>query len=108
MNGQVVSTKFCHACGKELDFRAELCPHCGVRQPGRAAAGSSGVTKRTTAAIFAILLGAFGIHKFYLGKPGQGILYLLFFWTFIPGVVGFIEGIVYLTMSDDEFMAKYQ
>jgi TM2 domain-containing membrane protein YozV len=53
------------------------------------------------------LLGGLGIHKFYLGRIGQGILYLIFFWTFIPAVVGFIEGIIYLTMSDQEFEAKY-
>jgi TM2 domain-containing membrane protein YozV len=62
---------------------------------------------KTTAAIFALLLGSFGLHKFYLGRAGQGILYLFFFWTFIPGFIGFIEGIVYLTMGDAEFNAKY-
>jgi hypothetical protein len=103
MNGQGISTKFCHACGKQLDYRAEICPYCGVRQAGR-----SGASKRVPAAIFALLLGGFGIHKFFLGKVGQGILYLLFCWTFIPALVGFIEGIVYLTMSDGDFMAKYQ
>ena len=54
-----------------------------------------------------ILLGGFGIHEFYLGKIGQGILYLLFCWTFIPAVIGFIEGILYLAMTDQEFNRKY-
>lgn len=62
---------------------------------------------RTTAAILAIIVGDFGIHKFYLGKVGQGIIYLLLFWTWIPGIIGFIEGIVYLTMSDQAFQEKY-
>jgi TM2 domain-containing membrane protein YozV len=62
---------------------------------------------KTTAALFALLLGSFGAHKFYLGRGGQGVLYLIFFWTFIPGFIGFIEGIVYLTMNDIEFNAKY-
>lgn len=62
---------------------------------------------KTTAGVFALLLGGLGAHKFYLGRGGQGVLYLIFFWTFIPAVVGFIEGIVYLTMSDHEFNAKY-
>lgn len=62
---------------------------------------------RTSAAIFALLLGGLGAHKFYLGRTGQGLLYLFFFWTFIPAVVAFIEGIVLLTMSDAEFNAKY-
>lgn len=51
---------------------------------------------RIAAALLAIFLGTFGIHKFYLGKPIQGIIYLLFFWTFLPGLIGFIEGIIYL------------
>jgi TM2 domain-containing membrane protein YozV len=62
---------------------------------------------RTSAAIFALLLGGVGAHKFYLGRAGQGLLYLVFFWTFIPAFVGFIEGIMFLTMSDAEFNAKY-
>ena len=54
-----------------------------------------------------MLLGGLGIHKFYLGRVWQGILYLVFCWTFIPALVGFIEGIIYLTMSDRDFEAKY-
>ena len=41
--------------------------------------------------LFALLLGGFGIHKFYMGENGLGILYLLFSWTGIPWVIGFIE-----------------
>jgi TM2 domain-containing membrane protein YozV len=37
----------------------------------------------------------------------MGILYLLFFWTFIPAIVGFIEGILLLVMTDDAFALKY-
>ena len=58
---------------------------------------------RIAAALLAIFLGDFGIHKFYLGKPVQGIIYLLFFWTLIPGFIGFFEGIIYLLMSDKSF-----
>jgi TM2 domain-containing membrane protein YozV len=62
---------------------------------------------RVVAALLALLLGGFGIHKFYLGKIGQGILYLLFCWTFIPTIIGWIEGVIYLTRSDEEFAAEY-
>lgn len=74
---------------------------------------------RIAAALLAIFLGTFGIHKFYnsskarissfayLGKPLQGFLYLIFCWTFLPGLVGFFEGIIYLTMSDKSFESKY-
>jgi TM2 domain-containing membrane protein YozV len=62
---------------------------------------------RVTAGVLAILLGDFGIHKFYLGQKGMGILYLCFFWTIVPGILGIIEGIQYLSMSDTDFAVKY-
>lgn len=107
------ATKFCHACGATIDARAEICPKCGVRQhappapPFPLGPMTPSGKNRIAAAIFALLLGGFGVHKFYLGRIGQGVLYLLFCWTFIPTVIGFIEGILYLTMSDQEFAAKY-
>lgn len=62
---------------------------------------------RSTTAVLAILFGGIGIHKFYLGKPLQGLLYIFFSWTFIPMFVGVIEGIMYLSMSDRAFELKY-
>ena len=105
--------KFCHECGAIIRAKAEICPRCGVRQ---IAAPTTSVSlgpltangkSRIAAAVFALLLGGLGIHKFYLGEVGMGILYLIFCWTFIPAIVGFIEGIVYLSMSDDSFNQKY-
>lgn len=55
------------------------------------------------AALFGILLGGLGIHKFYLGQVVAGIVYILLSWTFIPAIIGFIGGIIYLTMSDADF-----
>ena len=51
------------------------------------------VTKKnpTTAVLLALFLGGLGIHKFYLGQTGLGILYLIFCWTYIPSFIGFIE-----------------
>jgi len=63
---------------------------------------------RISAALFAILLGSFGAHRFYMGDTGLGVVYLLFFWTGIPGIIGIIEGIVYLTKSDEEFAMQYR
>jgi len=62
---------------------------------------------KVAAGVLAILLGGLGIHKFYLGKLGQGILYLIFSWTGIPSIIGLIEGILYLIQTDEEFNAKY-
>lgn len=41
--------------------------------------------------LLALLLGNFGVHHFYLGRTGLGILYLCFFWTGIPAIIGFVE-----------------
>lgn len=102
--------KYCHACASVLDTRAEICPKCGVRQHGApmslTATTPSG-RSRIAAALFALFLGGIGVHKFYLGQVGLGIVYVLFCWTFIPSIVGFIEGIILLTQSDDAFAAKY-
>lgn len=62
---------------------------------------------KLAAALLAIFLGDFGAHKFYLGKPGTGLIYLLFFWTAIPAVIGVIEGIIYLLSSEEDFQRKY-
>lgn len=62
---------------------------------------------RISAALFAFFLGGFGAHKFYLGQTGQGIIYLLFFWTLIPALVAFVEFILLLSMSDEKFNQKY-
>jgi TM2 domain-containing membrane protein YozV len=52
-------------------------------------------------------LGGLGVHKFYLGQIGMGILYILFCWTSIPSIIGLIEGIIYLTSTDEQFYTKY-
>lgn len=62
---------------------------------------------KVIAALLAFFLGALGAHKFYLGQTGAGIIYLLFFWTFIPGIVAFFEFIILLVMSDRDFNARY-
>lgn len=83
---------------------------------------ASGDNKKVLAGILAILLGAFGVHKFILGYNKEGGILLgalilgsvlscvgiglLIVW--VPGVIGLIEGIIYLTKSDEEFYNTYQ
>lgn len=69
--------------------------------------------KKMVAGILGILLGAWGIHKFYLGYQSAGLIMLLvslltcFFGAAIMGPIGLIEGIMYLTKSDEEFYETY-
>lgn len=98
--------KFCTNCGEQIDVKAEICPKCGVRQPGMNQ-NNGAISSRVVAAILAILLGDFGIHKFYLGQIGWGIIYVVFCWTGIPAIVGIVEGIIYLTYTDEAFQTKY-
>ncbi len=71
-------------------------------------------SKRILAGVFAILFGALGIHKFILGYTKQGVIMLvLTIVTFgilggLMGLIGLIEGIIYLTKSDEEFVEVYQ
>lgn len=78
--------------------------------------------KKILAGILAILFGWLGVHKFILGYNKEGFIllgvsivaYLLscfligIFFVWIPGVIGLIEGIIYLTKSDEEFYQTYQ
>ncbi|WP_282112619.1 NINE protein [Maribacter stanieri] len=84
--------------------------------------GAGGDNKKVLAGILAIFLGGLGVHKFILGYQKEGFILLgvsvaawvlscvgvglLFVW--IPGVIGLIEGIMYLTKSDEEFYNTYQ
>lgn len=98
--------KYCVECGAIIRAKAEICPKCGVRQPYPTGGMPSG-RNRVAAAILAFLLGGLGAHKFYLGQIFWGVMYLLFCWTFILSIVALIEGIIYLTTSDEAFAAKY-
>ena len=92
---------YCRGCGTLIHPQAPVCPQCGIPQQ------AVGTHSKLAAALLAFFLGAFGVHKFYLGQTGWGIAYLLLCWTFIPAVASFVEGILYLTMSDEAFALKY-
>jgi TM2 domain-containing membrane protein YozV len=80
-------------------------PHVVLKPPG--------ADKKIAAGICGILLGCFGVHKFILGYTGEAVTMLLI--TVLTcgiaaapmAIVGFVEGIIYLTKSDEEFVQTY-
>ena len=122
-------SNLCPQCGAPVDAGVTKCQYCGAAIPQAApqqqpqqqytdpqfVANTNPainqawpVKNKIVAAVLAILLGGLGIHKFYLGKIGEGVLMLLFCWTYIPAVIGLVEGIIMLTSTDENFQMKYQ
>lgn len=66
-----------------------------------------GSEKKLVAGLLGILLGGLGIHKFYLGYTKEGVIQLILGFLCIGSVIGLIEGIIYLTKSDQDFVATY-
>jgi len=103
---------FCSNCGTQIS--GSFCPNCGAAKgteptggyaaPQHPTAAPSASSKsRVTAGVLGILLGGLGIHKFYMGKIGAGVVYILLCWTYIPAIVGLVEGIIYLTQDETTF-----
>ena len=128
-----MAENICPQCGAPIDVGATECRFCGeklavqqatqqVQQPQpqvviqQSAPQSVYVTginpswpvkNKLVAGLLGIFLGGIGVHKFYMGKIGMGIIYILFCWTGIPVIVGFIEGIIYLCSNDENFQLKH-
>jgi TM2 domain-containing membrane protein YozV/Tfp pilus assembly protein PilE len=94
-----VDEKFCESCGNIIKIKAELCPNCGVRQ-------KTGINKAALL-LLTFFLGGIGAHKFYIKKTGQGVAYLLFCWTGIPGLVALIEFFIYIFTDTETLKEKY-
>ena len=112
------------ARGMRVDFEVHGAMAASVY---RALAGTggggavSGSKSKVVAGVLGILLGGLGIHKFYLGLTGPGLVMLGgfilgfiaafvvigIFLLFALGIIGLIEGIIYLTKSDEEFEELY-
>lgn len=123
-----MAERVCPQCGAPIDPTATECKFCGeklvvqqaaqpqpqvvVQQAAPQQVYASGidpswpVKSKIAAGLLAIFLGGIGVHKFYLGKVGLGIVYILFCWTYIPALIGLIEGIIYLCSNDENFQLK--
>jgi TM2 domain-containing membrane protein YozV len=72
-----------------------------------------GAEKKVAAGICGILLGCLGIHKFILGYKTEGLIMLLIsvlscgILSVVSSIIGLIEGIIYLTKSDEDFVNTY-
>jgi TM2 domain-containing membrane protein YozV len=127
INGAVACTKcglaplngsnFCGSCGQPTNPDAIMCTSCGAGLTRLPYGGVAQSSNRVTAGVCGLLLGALGIHKFILGYQKEGIIMLLIsvlgsFLTFglsaaVMGIIGLIEGIIYLTKSDVDFVNTY-
>jgi len=95
-----IDEKYCESCGEIIKIKAEICPKCGVRQKRN--------ISKAALLLFTFFLGGIGAHKFYTGKNWQGVFYLIFFWTWIPGLIALIEFIIYACTSSDKLQEKYE
>lgn len=104
--------KYCVHCGEIIDAKAEICPKCGVRQPVMYANSDNFSSYQRpvqhtderwlTVLLLAIFLGELGVHRFYVGKIGTGILQLITLGG--CGIWWLIDVIMVVTnnFSDDE------
>lgn len=106
--------KFCSNCGAATQPNQAVCTKCGVSLAGD---GASGGKSKIAAGLLGIFLGWLGIHKFYLGYNKEGLIMLLAslvgglvtcgIATSVISIIGLVEGIVYLTKSDEDFARLY-
>lgn len=114
----------CISCGAQIADESTQCPYCqaavsrltpAAPAPGGAPVRTTGQAppNKTTAGLLGIFLGAFGVHKFILGYQIPGIIMLCItvltcgYGGIVVGLIGLIEGIIYLTKSDEEFVRTY-
>lgn len=92
--------KYCNNCGNATEEMAQFCTNCGVKLSKPLLGNDTGKSK-ILAGLLGIFFGGLGVHRFYLGYTGMGILQLIL--TFITcgfaSIWGFIEGILILCDS---------
>ena len=114
--------KFCRHCGVTLNPEQVICVKCGAgisaagstrSVSGGTHAGTSWQKNKLVAGLLGIFLGHLGAHKFYMGSWGWGIVFIaavfltFFVGWFVTAIVGLVEGIMFLVMSEDTFAEKY-
>lgn len=116
-------TKKCPNCATENSSFESFCRNCGTsmanayqNQQMQQPAGSGmqqqqipGADKKLLAGLMGILFGGFGVHKFVLGYTTEGLIQIAITIVTcgVGSIVGLIEGIIYLTKSDQEFVDTY-
>jgi TM2 domain-containing membrane protein YozV len=114
----LVEAKFCQSCGKPTQPNQVLCTQCGAALVARGSGGAGAAnSKKVAAGLLALLLNCLGVHKFYLGYTAEGVIMLVVsvaggillcgMPTIVFSVIGIVEGVIYLTKSDDEFERIY-
>ena len=121
---------YCTKCGAHNDDYAQMCAHCQAPlpqiggyqpiQPPPIYGGGQlqdwqarGANKKLAAGICGIVVGSLGVHKFILGYQTEGVIMLLVsllscgMLAFVMSIIGIVEGITYLTKSDEDFVHTY-
>lgn len=104
---------FCHNCGKPTPTNGVVCISCGVALTQPSYGSDPRASNKIAAGICGILLGSLGVHKFILGYTTAGLIMLLAtlltcgLAAVVTHIIGLIEGIIYLTKSDEEFVRTY-
>jgi len=102
--------------GQKIDFEAAGADALAIYPIGATGRVASYDRNRVTAALLAFFFGWFGVHKFYIGKPGAGfvMLFVAAFGlllaglpTMVMGVVALIEFVIYIAITDEQFDATY-
>lgn len=102
----IIKEVFSPNCGTKMLQNLKYCPQCGASNPG---ARNRYPKDRLTAGLLALFLGGLGIHYFYLEKTTAGLLSILLslctcgIWQ----IIMLIQGIIILTMTDEDFNEKY-
>ena len=120
-------SRYCTKCGAVNDDTAQYCTNCQAPLTGPVGGGyqpmqsvnpgagamtdwkAMGADKKITAGICAILVGWLGVHKFILGYTTEGVIQLVLgiLTCGLTNIISIVEGVIYLTKSDEEFVRTY-